>query len=93
MWVFEKEERKNGNISFKLHLESKLRARQLTYKFKTKVIIVSGHCCEYCDALNGMELTFDEALKKQYLASECCTRKADAIVPIVSYHFEIIIIS
>jgi hypothetical protein len=70
-------ENKNGNHVMRLHNENQLRLWQLQFqlKFKWHIVIISGHCCPYCDSLDEKELTFEEALEQQPLASKHCTRE------------------
>jgi hypothetical protein len=77
MWEFlVRIEHKNGNQVKKLMHENELRLWKLqSTKFKKEVVIISGACCSFCDDLNGKQIAFEEALAKQYLASENCIRE------------------
>ena len=67
-------EHRNGNHIKGVLLENELRLWELQTTYESEVVIISGHCCEYCDNLNHKQLSFKEALQKQYLASKDCTR-------------------
>jgi Pyruvate/2-oxoacid:ferredoxin oxidoreductase delta subunit len=70
-------ERKNGNHVKRTMHQNELRLWKLqSPNYKKEVVIISGACCSYCNELNGKRIDFEEALEKQYLASESCTREA-----------------
>ena len=50
MWQFEKTEEKKGNANLRLAFENRLKAWELSYNFKTEIVILSGNCCEFCDS-------------------------------------------
>jgi hypothetical protein len=40
---------------------------------ETLVVFISFTCCPFCENLHNQEISFEEALKEQYLASKDCT--------------------
>lgn len=68
-------EKRNGNHVKLLMHENEIRLWKLTTPFKSEVIIISGHCCKFCDDLNQIKISFEEALTNKYLASDNCTRE------------------
>lgn len=69
-------ERKNGNNVKKLMHHNEIKLWQLKQtNFRKEVVIISNTCCDYCESLNGKHISFEEALDKQYLASDQCTRE------------------
>ena len=68
-------EHKNANHVKNLMHENELKLWDLTQTIEYKIAIISGHCCKFCDSLNRQIMSFEEAIFKQYLASNKCTRE------------------
>lgn len=77
MWEFlVKVENRNGDHVLRSKFKNELRLWQLEEKtFKQQVEIISGHCCPFCNSLDGKIMSIEEALESQPLASKQCTRK------------------
>ncbi len=77
MWNFlRKVERKNANHVFKAMQLNKLRLAELqSGPYKKEVIFLSGHCCPYCNELNGKKFSFEEMIQGEYLGSSNCTNE------------------
>jgi len=43
--------------------------------YEMQVRVISGHCCEYCDSLNGKRFDLDYAIKNKPFDLEKCTRE------------------
>lgn len=68
-------ENKKGNHVFQLALYNDLLYNKYRTRLKLNVVIISGHCCTFCNNLNNQQIPFEEALKEQYLGSNNCTRE------------------
>ena len=68
-------EKKNGNHVKHLMLYHEIKGNDYQSTIELKIRIISGHCCPFCDALDKRELTFEEVLNDQPLASNKCTRQ------------------
>src|SRR5687768_13066229 len=76
MWEFiVKVENRKANHVLRSRFQNELRLWQLESKFKQVVEIISGHCCLYCNNLDGKKMSIEEAIENQYLASKECTRE------------------
>jgi len=77
MWEFlAYVESKNANHVKKLMHQNELKLWRLKQtNFKVEVVIISKGCCDYCESLNGKLISFEEALDKEYLASDKCSRE------------------
>ncbi|RYZ24594.1 MAG: hypothetical protein EOO16_00380 [Chitinophagaceae bacterium] len=75
MWEFMVyHENRPANDCLQLGMEYRLIYEEQTLPFKFDVKISSGHCCPYCDSLNGMMVTLQQVYQNKYLASHKCTR-------------------
>lgn len=77
MWEYKiKIENKNANDILKLQFENQLHVLKLEQTvYRLEIEVISGHCCLFCNSLNGKKLSLEEALSKQPLASDQCTRQ------------------
>jgi hypothetical protein len=76
MWEFRiKVEGKKANDIKQLVEESRVRMETLQAPSYIEIKVSSGHCCPYCDGLNGMVFSPEDVLENQYLASDKCTRE------------------
>ncbi len=69
-----KEGKRNPNYLLKkFHYHELCYSEIATTNFVVEVEILSRKCCPYCDNINGLKMTIEEAKEKQLLASENCT--------------------
>lgn len=66
-------ERKKANEILQLFLSNLIKKTIAETNFILKVQIISGHCCPYCDSLNGQITSVEETLKKMQLGSKNCS--------------------
>ena len=76
---FREHENKTVIMIFQLSLYNDLLYNKIRTGLKLNVVILSRYCCPFCDNLHHKEITFEEALKEQYLASADCTREIGCI--------------
>lgn len=70
-----KYENSKSNDILQLGFDSYLNSLEPIGNIRMKVQIISGHCCDYCNSLNGKRIDLEDAKKNRYLASEKCTRE------------------
>lgn len=72
-----KVEGKKANEILQLQFDNYLKIEKETFPegFICQVEIISGHCCEYCDSLNGKRFDIDNTIENRYLASVNYTRE------------------
>jgi len=70
-------EKSKANEIWSLMLNAKLRMHlsQSSVRLYKKIVVSSGHCCEYCDSLNNKQFEIEDVLENQYLGSTNCTRE------------------
>ncbi len=77
MWQFlVSVEKRNANHITRLMYENQFRLwKAKGGVFKKEVVLIMKGCCDYCDSLNGLRVSIDDAIKNIYLGSVNCTHK------------------
>jgi hypothetical protein len=77
MWEFRirVEKKKDNRLLQSIH-ECDVRLYMIDISYQFKVEMITGHCCSYCDSLDGKQVTPEDYLQNKYLASDQCTRES-----------------
>jgi hypothetical protein len=67
-----KHEKTKANEILQLAFEAELKINENESRLDLEVVIISGHCCDYCDSLNNKKFTLKEVFDKKFLGSENC---------------------
>lgn len=73
VWFRRRVENTKANEILQLSLSALIRKSISEVDFQIKIEIISGHCCSYCDKLNGQLFSTEDVLKNQYLGSAKCS--------------------